>query len=66
MKIKHRRGEILSINLPHGQGANGLDLSEAIIIVDYIAIKNTPYKQIFLYARVQAGLRSAQDQHPLC
>lgn len=35
-------GRTFKLNKPHGRRANGLDLSEAVIIVDYIAIKNFP------------------------
>jgi len=45
--------------------ANGLDLSEAFIIVDYIVIKNTSYILISLHASIHSGSGSHQDyRHP--
>lgn len=45
--------------------ANGLDLSEAIIIVDYIVIKNTSFMRIILSARYY-GMNFSQDSDSTC
>jgi len=46
--------------------ANGLDLSEAIIIVDYLAIKNTLSTRPPQHACVNCGFNVKQDYEPAC
>jgi hypothetical protein len=41
-----RAGDTTDAHEPDGREANGLDLSGAVIIMDYIAIKNFRYMQI--------------------
>jgi len=66
MNSKHRTGGIFLINLPHGHGANGLDLPEAIIIVDYVVIKNTSSMRIVLPACVYCNLNNIQEPPYAC
>jgi len=46
--------------------ANGLDLSEMIIIVDCLAIKNTHAPRISQPGCVYCGLNIIQDYKPAC
>jgi hypothetical protein len=46
--------------------ANGLDLSETFIIVDYFTIKNTSSFQMFYFARVNCGLKIIRDTDTAC
>ena len=48
------------------RGANGIDLSETFIIVDYSAIKNTSSIQMFYLARVNCGSKIIRDADPAC
>ena len=47
-------------------GTGGLDLSEAVIIMDSIAIKNSPFMQMFFETHTQCWLTSSQDAHSAC
>jgi hypothetical protein len=46
--------------------ANGLDLSKTFIIVDYSAIKNTSYFQMFNIARENRSSKNTRDACPTC
>ena len=46
--------------------ANGLDLSEFIIIVDSIAIKNSPYMQFVPHTRIRGYQNGDQALVSIC
>jgi len=48
------------------RGANGVDLSEAFIIVDYYTIKNTSSLAMFYIVPVDAGSNTNPGTHPAC
>ena len=46
--------------------ANGIDLSETFIIVDYLAIKNTSSFQMINLARADFGSKIIRDAETAC
>ena len=65
-KMNHRTGKSSNIHKPHAREANGLDLSGFIIIVDSIAVKNSPYMQFLPDSQIRGYLNAIQGDASIC
>jgi len=64
--MNHQAGKPFKIKEPIDRGANGIDLSGTLIIMDSIAIKNSPLMQIMQTACRFCHASTRPDYLPEC